>query len=376
MNNMQLRGSYKAAAQAGLDVKPGSKPVGILASGVKGWGQRGFDSLKIGRLDLWDLWSQKFPEMLRDEAGAKELAKEINIATGGLERGSVGERIASKTTGVSFAPKLFIARRLEALTPIRYAAKAGKMLPSERAAMNIAMQKWAKITVGTAALLGANDLYNKFVGGGKHRVNWDDFSQPGSLWRMNIGGTIIPVTPMVEVIRTPVAALAALVANRKQLRGQDPKGVAWDIATRDILNAVHPSITAGIELATGREEFRAQNSLFAVKKGRKYRRCHWVNILPKKGQFRCQRLPASLYRPYKIKAWINQYRRRGCAHYSWVLKMRFCLEARPFMLTRKVRPNPVAAAHQSRASFRSRFLLNHFHDSFEHGKQGIENIPI
>jgi hypothetical protein len=253
MDAMQLRGSYKSARSAGLDIQPESEPTGILTKGMKGWSKRGFDALKPLRLKLWERYSDQIPELLRDEVSAKALANEINIATGGLTRGTVAAGVAQRAAPFSFAPKLFLSRRIEALTPIRHLAKGGRMTAGERAASNVALKRWAKIVTITAGTLGANDALNRLLGGTP--VNWYDFQHPGSLWRYNVAGQIIPTSPLVEVIRTPVAALGALVRNRKELRGERPLDTAWNILTKDVLNAVHPTIPAAVELVTGREQF-------------------------------------------------------------------------------------------------------------------------
>ena len=258
MAKLQLRDSYKGAARAGLDIKPGTEPVGILSAGAKGWGRRGFDSLKTLRLDLWDKWSKKVGVDLRDEATARQLAREINYATGSVQLGRTASRMAGSTL---FAPKLWFAKRMEAFQPIRYLANAGKMTPGQRAVANIALSRWAKMVTATGGILAANDQFNKYVLGNKHRVNFADFSQPGSLWRMNVGGQIVPLSPMVEVIRTPVAMVAALMADKKRLRGDAPLSFAAQIALRDFLNAVHPSLSFGVEQISGREAYGKPGSL-------------------------------------------------------------------------------------------------------------------
>lgn len=144
---------------------------------------------------------------------------------------------------------------MEAFAPIRYLSKAGKMTPKERAVANIALKRWAKTVAVTAGLLEASDAFNKYVLKNDKRVNWSDFSRPGTLWRMNVGGWIIPLSPMVEVIRTPVAMVGALMATKRQLHGEAPLTLAGQVAMRDVLNAIHPSITGATELVTGREVF-------------------------------------------------------------------------------------------------------------------------
>lgn len=252
MARLQLDPDYSHAVRMGLDIKPGSEPIGILSKGAKGWGRRGFDALKPGRLELWKSWADSLPDDMKTEESGRLLAREANYATGAVQLPGSFSKMAGKTM---FAPKLWFARRMEAFQPLRYLAKGGKMTPAERAVSNIALKRWGKIVGVTASVLAANDAFNKYVLKNDKRVNWSDFSKPGSLWRMNVGGMIIPLSPMVEVIRTPVAFVAALMSHQKDLRGEAPLTSASRLALKDFLNALHPSITGAVELVSGREAY-------------------------------------------------------------------------------------------------------------------------
>jgi hypothetical protein len=253
MATMQLDPEYATARRLGVDIEPGSEPVGILASGARGWGRRGFDALKPARLELFKQWSKQLPEDMRDEITGKMLAREVNYATGSI--GKTGAQFARVTSPVMFAPKLWFAKRMEAFQPLRYLANAGRMTVGQRMVANNALKSWAKIAVTTGGILAANDAFNKYVMKNDKRVNFTDFSKPGSLWRMNVGGTIVPLSPMAEVIRTPVAFVGALTATKKDLRGEAPLTNAGRLVLKDFLNALHPSITAGVELISGREAY-------------------------------------------------------------------------------------------------------------------------
>lgn len=259
MANMQLDPEYRTALQMGVDIHPSSEPVGILAAGVKGWGRRGFDALKPARLKLWKEWSSKLPDDMRDEASGRMLAREINYATGSI--GKTSNQFARVTTPVMFAPKLWFAKRMEAYQPLRYLVNAGKMTPGQRMVANNALKSWGKVVAVSGGLLAANDALNKYVLKNNHRVNFTDFSKPGTLWRMNIGGTIVPLSPMVETLRTPVAFVAALMARKRDLRGEAPLTSAGRLVLKDFLNALHPSITAGVEFISGREAFGVPGQL-------------------------------------------------------------------------------------------------------------------
>ncbi len=252
MAKMQLDPAYKEAVRMGVEAKPSAEPVGILTSGVKGWGRRGFDALKPGRVALFKLWKEQLPDIMRDEESGRELAKNVNYATGAIKLSEGATRVLPK---ISFAPKLWLAKRMEAFSPVRYLAKAGSMTPKEKAVSNIALKRWAKTVAVTSSILAANDAFNKYVMKNDKRVNWDDMSKPGTLWRMNVGGWIIPLSPMVEVIRAPVAMVGALMATKKQLHGTAPLSLAGQIAMKEFLNALHPSLTGAVEAVSGREVF-------------------------------------------------------------------------------------------------------------------------
>lgn len=249
---MQTDPAYKEAVRMGVEAKPSAEPVGILTSGVKGWGRRGFDALKPARVELFKLWKDQLPENFRDEESGRQLAKDVNVATGAVKLGKTATRVLPK---ISFAPKLWLAKRMEAFAPLARISKEGSMTPKERAVSNIAMKRWAKIVGVTSSILAANDAFNKYVLKNDKRVNFHDMSNPGTLWRMNVGGWIIPLSPLTEVIRAPVAMVGALMATKKQLHGNAPLSLAGQIAMKEFLNSLHPSLTSLVEGVSGREVF-------------------------------------------------------------------------------------------------------------------------
>jgi len=273
-DDMVKSDEFKEAVRYGVEAKPGDRPVGILTNLSQGWGIRAFDALKFGRVQLFHLLKDYaegrenyfLPKGLTDiakkaglksepreldEQGLRALAKEVNIATGAMHMQAGVARVAG---AVSFAPKLWITKRLAAYTPIRYFAKLGRMTPTERMAANLSLKRWARMVVVSAALLKANDFVNQMIGS-KHRVNFTDLSSPGTLWRMNWGGHIIPFSPLLEILRAPVVALGAAAKFRRELHGEEPEAAAIEIFTREMFNALHPSILGAFELYTGREAF-------------------------------------------------------------------------------------------------------------------------
>lgn len=270
-SDIQKTDKYKEAVRYGVEAKPGDRPIGILANVAQGWGIRAFDALKMGRVELFHLLKDyaegrrnyfvppKLAEAIGlkrnikelDEESLKMLAREVNIATGAMH---MNPKLAQPLGAISFAPKVWLTRRLEAYSPLRYLAKMGKMSAAERTVGNLTLKRWARHLVVAAGLLQANDMFNRAIGS-KGRVNWTDFKSPGTLFRMNIGGHIIPFSPLVEVLRTPVVMTAALINTRRELHGEEPISAAWELGTREILNALHPSIVGGLEAITGREMF-------------------------------------------------------------------------------------------------------------------------
>lgn len=250
METMMLTDEYEEAVRYGVEARPGDMPVGILANLSKGWGIRGFDALKPGRVELFQLWKKELG--VTDEAALRMLAKDVNHATGAVKLGKTATEVLPY---FSFAPKLWIAKRIEAYAPIRYLAKTGQMTAAERVVANKSLTRWARNVITTASILGAADLTNKYIFGNNQRTNWNDFSSPGTLWRMNVAGHIIPISPLVEVIRAPVAAIAALTYFRRKLRGEAPVSAATEYLMRDLLSSIHPSLVKGAELISGREVF-------------------------------------------------------------------------------------------------------------------------
>jgi len=274
METMTDDPKFWEAIRYGVEAKPGDRPVGILSNVTQGWGIRGFDALKPGRVELFHLWkdylqegsrSYLIPKSVREALGIKGLnpkelaegdlrmlAREVNYATGAMH---MKASVASSLGAASFAPKVWTTRRLEAFAPIRYFAKLGRMNENQRAIANLTLARWAHHMVMAYGLLQANNAFNKYVLKNDQRVNFWDISKPGTLWRMNVGGYIIPFSPMIEVLRAPVVALGALLNTRRELKGQEPVSKAAEILTREFLNALHPSIVDTLEAITGREMF-------------------------------------------------------------------------------------------------------------------------
>jgi hypothetical protein len=239
------------AVRHGVEAHPADKPVGILSNIAKGWGIRSFDALKIGRVKLFQLRKAQLKEF--DDQSLRMLGNEVNMSTGTMK---MSEQTGRTLAAVSFAPKVWVTRRMEAFTPLRYLAKTGRMTQNERSVMNQSLTRWARHVAVAGAILEGNDLFNQYFTKGKQRVNMHDWMNPGTLWRMNIGGHILPISPLVEVIRAPVAAAAVLFLTRRELHGESAyPGAAGEILTREVLNAIHPSIVNLIELITGREVF-------------------------------------------------------------------------------------------------------------------------
>src|SRR5215469_816306 len=96
MAKLQTSAAYREAVRMGVEAKPSDRPVGILADSMKGWGKRGFDALKTGRVELFKLWKEQVPDNMRDEESGRMLAQQVNTATGAIKLGAKATRILPK----------------------------------------------------------------------------------------------------------------------------------------------------------------------------------------------------------------------------------------------------------------------------------------
>lgn len=208
-------------SRAGLDIKLQSAPQGM---GMSRWTRKSFDALKTMRLELAKkYWSQLDPADRSLEA-AKDLASRINHATGTVNTSPTVSKIAGATM---FAPKLRFAK---------YANAADTFTSSFGA------KRFGKVLAVNLGLLGVNDMFNRYVLQNNDKVNWTDPARADWM-RMKIAGMTIPMAPLFETMRLPIALGANLLDPREENK--------WKVAGREIASAAHPAINAAYGLATG-----------------------------------------------------------------------------------------------------------------------------
>lgn len=294
MAEMQKSPNYGLQRSSGLDIEPGLHRGDLLVSPQSGTilsrgmnklsemvgksklgnflrldpanATKSFDALKIGRSKLFDYWWNQQEPALRTEAYAQLLARDMNYATGSVmePRGAARTRFdnlvsaASKATGdVLLSSKLFYAKRMEAANIFRYGpsrladlvSKGGKMTAEERAIANIGLKRWARVSATQLGILGANVAFAKAMG--LKLSNLTDPSKADFL-RMRIGKFVIPLSPLMEVVREPVRAVYAAVQKRSVMEGAKE-------ATRPVVNALTPGFQITGEQITGKEAFSGRS---------------------------------------------------------------------------------------------------------------------
>jgi hypothetical protein len=226
MAKLRTDPAFNFAARAGLDIKLQSKPVGM---GMSRWTRQSFDALKTMRLELFKKYREQLPD--KSFEAAKDLAKRINHATGTVATPPVVSKIAGATM---FAPKLRFAKYASAVDA--FTSKFGA-------------KRFAKVAAVNLGILGINDAFNRYVLQNNDKVNWNDPARADWL-RLKIGGMTLPMSPLFETMRLPVAAGAVMMDPREDNKAK--------VLTKELASAVHPGINAiyggvtGKDLATGK----------------------------------------------------------------------------------------------------------------------------
>jgi hypothetical protein len=223
---------------------------------------KSFDALKIGRSKLFDYWWNKQEPALRTEAYAQLLARDMNYATGAVTepRGAARmpiDRLVSAASNASgdilLSSKLFYGKRMEGANIFRYGparlgdliSKGGRMTAEERAIANIGLKRWARISATQLGIVGANVAFAKAMG-----LQLPNLTDPSKAdWgRMRIGKFVIPLSPLMEVVREPVRAVYTAIKKRSIYEGAKE-------ATRPVVNALTPGVQLTGEQITGKEAF-------------------------------------------------------------------------------------------------------------------------
>lgn len=220
--------SFKFADRAGLDIKIQTRPVGM---GMSRWTKQSFDALKTMRLELFKKYWKQLDPADRSMEGAKALAKHINHATGTVNTPPVVSKIAGATM---FAPKLRFAKYASAVDSV--SSKFGA-------------KRFAKLAAINLGLLAVNDMVNRHVLQNNDKVNWNDPARADWM-RLKIAGMTLPMSPLFETMRLPIAAGAVMLDPREDNKAK--------VLTKEISSALHPGLNAlyglgtGTDLATGK----------------------------------------------------------------------------------------------------------------------------
>lgn len=220
---------YNFASRVGLDIKIQSRPVGM---GMSRWTLQSFDALKTLRLKLFKkYWNQLDPADKTFER-SQDLAKRINHATGVVNSPPIVNKLAG--AGM-FAPKLRFSKYASAV---------------DVATSPFSAKRFAKLAAINIGLLGINDLVNRHIlNRDEDKINWTNPSR-GDWMRMKIAGLTVPMSPLFETMRLPVALAADFLDPRQKDK--------FRVAAKEVASAVHPGINAiyggltGTDLATGK----------------------------------------------------------------------------------------------------------------------------
>lgn len=247
---------YIMARRASKSVDPLQPTVGILnnSKGKSTWTDRGFNSLKIARLDLFKQEFHKLPIEERTLENAKPIMSVIDAGTGEVNLGKAGQFMGT----TFFAPKLIPARfKASIIDPIKAAKTFGNWKNAsagERQAARIVMKQQAQTVAFYGAALALNQGLN-IAFGSKDKVNFTDPSK-GDWLAFKIGGlSIRPPNALIEVLRLTGGMIAPFTKTRKELRGEQPEAVAAHRVADYLRYKLHPTIRVGLEGTTGTDLF-------------------------------------------------------------------------------------------------------------------------
>jgi hypothetical protein len=247
---------YMAARRASKSVDPTQPTVGILNRGGKShWADRGFNSLKIARLDLFKQMWHKLESTERTPENAKAIMNVVDHATGEVHLGKAGAVMAK----VFFAPKLIPARFMAAVVdPIKAVGTVANWRNAsagERAAARFVMKRQVQTVAFYAGALALNQGLNEWLGS-KDKVNFTDPTKSDWLSFKIAGLNVRPPNAVIETIRLAGGLIAPFFASDKTLRGESPSSAAAHRVADYFRYKLHPTIQTGLELAQGADLFK------------------------------------------------------------------------------------------------------------------------
>lgn len=263
---------YDVARQASKSVDLGTATVGILKN-MKGWSGRGFNTLKLARLDLFkkeftraiseadrvDLESRapisdaRWKELVEI---AKPIMDRVDAATGDVHMGKTATAIMTKAF---FAPKLLPARFKSAIVdPVRAAktfANWSEASAGERQAAKMVAKNQVQTVASYAALMAINQAILT-ASGSDDEVNWSDPTSSDWLAFKVAGFSIRPPNALIETLRLIGNVITPYAASNKTLRGESPTTRAGHNIADYLLYKLHPTIRLGAEVSSGEDTFR------------------------------------------------------------------------------------------------------------------------
>lgn len=247
---------YTMARRASRSVDPLQPTVGILnnAKGKSSWTDRGFNSLKIARLELFKKEFHKLPVEAQTLENAKPIMSVIDAATGEVHLGQFGKFMGA----TFFAPKLIPARfKASVVDPIRAVktfADWKNASAGERQAARAVMKQQVQTVAFYGAALALNAGLNQALGS-KDRVNFSDPSK-GDWLAFKVGGLAVrPPNALLEILRLTGGMIMPFTKTQKELRGESPEAVAANRVADYLRYKLHPTIRTGLEVASGTDLF-------------------------------------------------------------------------------------------------------------------------
>jgi hypothetical protein len=250
---------YPVARRSGLVVDPDQGPQGILIGGTAphSWAMRSWDSLKVTRMELFkDRWSQ-IPEGERSREMGKDIASQINHATGAMSPGEWGFGGASK---LMFAPMLTASKLSKTfIDPAKTVLTWSKLLTGQQvpfAERNIAAlrtRKAAQYLAGYAGLLAVNQGL-LMATGSDERVNLTDPSKSDFL-RPKFGGRTLNTRGTMELFRLIGQLVSISQKNHFELHGKSKTDLSRDAVAKYAQYKINPAIQLGAEVALGEDTF-------------------------------------------------------------------------------------------------------------------------
>lgn len=259
MDHLRNDEAYAFWRKSGLEIDPDRGPSGILSGGVgnTSWSRRAWDALKVTRLELAKDRFERVPTSEQTPAMAKELASQINHATGVMNSGEWGFGALSKGM---FAPQLTASKIAKTLVdPAKTGLTGLKIIfrgdvPFEqRYIAALRTRKAGKAFATMMGLLAVNQGLN-IAFGKKERVNFFDYGKSDWL-RPKAFGHTMNTRGSMEIVRLLGNLIRISQSVRKELHGKTKTDSVRDAVARYAEYKLDPVIQDVQEAALGEDLF-------------------------------------------------------------------------------------------------------------------------